>query len=64
MKIDAMVSGANLREVQRLAPLFEQAGFDGIWFTEGGRTAYLSCAAAALATNGITIHFAARGAPT
>jgi probable F420-dependent oxidoreductase len=55
MKIDAMVSGANLREVQRLAPLFEQAGFDGIWFTEGGRTAYLSCAAAALATETITI---------
>src|SRR6478735_6158674 len=55
MKIDAMVSGANLRDVQRLAPLFEQAGFDGIWFTEGGRTAYLSCAAAALATEKITI---------
>jgi probable F420-dependent oxidoreductase len=55
MKIDAMVSGANLREVQRLAPLFERAGFDGIWFTEGGRTAYLSCAAAALATTDITI---------
>jgi probable F420-dependent oxidoreductase len=35
--------------------LFEQAGFDGIWFTEGGRTAYLSCAAAALATQKITI---------
>jgi probable F420-dependent oxidoreductase len=50
-----MVSGANLREVQQLAPLFEQAGFDGIWFTEGGRTAYLSCTAAALATTGITI---------
>ena len=55
MKIDAMVSGANLRDVQRLAPLFEQAGFDGIWFTEGGRTAYLSCTAAALATTKITI---------
>ena len=55
MKIDAMVSGSNLREVQRLAPLFEQAGFDGIWFTEGGRTAYLSCTAAALATTKITI---------
>jgi probable F420-dependent oxidoreductase len=55
MKIDAMVSGANLRDVQRLAPMFEQAGFDGIWFTEGGRTAYLSCAAAALATTSITI---------
>jgi len=55
MKIDAMVSGANLRDVQRLSPLFEQAGFDGIWFTEGGRTAYLSCAAAALATTRVTI---------
>ena len=55
MKIDAMVSGANLRDVQRLAPRFEQAGFDGIWFTEGGRTAYLSCAAAALVTSTITI---------
>ena len=50
-----MVSGANLRDVQRMAAGFEQAGFDGIWFTEGGRTAYLSCTAAALATSSITI---------
>jgi probable F420-dependent oxidoreductase len=55
MKIDAMVSGANLHDVQRLAALFESAGFDGIWFTEGGRTAYLSCTAAALATSTVTI---------
>lgn len=55
MKIDAMLSGANLREVQELARLFEQAGFDGLWFTEGGRTGYLSCTAAALATERVEI---------
>ena len=30
MKIDALVSAANLRDVQRIAPMFEQAGFDVI----------------------------------
>jgi probable F420-dependent oxidoreductase len=55
MAIDCMTSGQRLREVQRLARDAEDAGFDALWFTEGGRTAYLGCTAAALATERITI---------
>jgi probable F420-dependent oxidoreductase len=35
--------------------LFEQAGFDGIWFTEGGRTAVPLVHCGGLATTNITI---------
>lgn len=55
MQLDAMMSGYGLRQVQTAAAAMEAAGFDGIWFTEGGRTAYLSCTAAALATSRLTI---------
>jgi len=44
-----MTTGANLRRVQQLARDAAAAGFSGLVFTEAGRTAYLSCAAAALA---------------
>ena len=46
-----MVTGQPLREVQRLARDAEHAGFSGLVVTEAGRTAYLSCAAAALASD-------------
>ena len=36
MKLDAMAMGLPLREAQRLAADIEEAGFSGLWFTEGG----------------------------
>ena len=44
-----MFMGAPLRRVQDLARDAEAAGFSGLVITESGRTAYLACAAAALA---------------
>ncbi len=55
MKLDAMAMGLPLREAQRLATDVEEAGFSGLWFTEGGRTAYLGATAAALATDHLDI---------
>jgi probable F420-dependent oxidoreductase len=49
MKVDLMTGGLPLRDAQTLAVDAERAGFDGMVVTEGGRTAYLTCAAAALA---------------
>lgn len=46
-----MVGGMPLRDVQQLAADAAAAGFDGLVVTETGRTAYLSCAAAALAAD-------------
>ena len=51
MKIDALVNAQPLETMQELARDFEAAGFDGLVITEGGRTAYLSCAAAALVSD-------------
>jgi probable F420-dependent oxidoreductase len=51
MKLDMMVSAAPLRQIQQLAKDAAAAGFDGLVITEAGRTAYLSCAAAALAAD-------------
>ena len=45
-----MTGPRELHTIQTLARDVERAGFSGITFTEGGRTAYLSVAAAALAT--------------
>lgn len=50
-----MASSLPLADMQRLAKRIEDSGLDGIWLTEGGRTAYLSCAAAALATERVTL---------
>ena len=55
MKLDAMAMGLPLREAQTLAADVERAGFAGLWFTEGGRTAYLGAAASALATTDLDI---------
>jgi probable F420-dependent oxidoreductase len=51
MQVDLMVTGGPLREVQRLATDAAGAGFSGLVVTEAGRTAFLSCAAAALAAD-------------
>ncbi len=45
-----MTGPRELHTIQTLARDVERAGFSGITFTEGGRTAYLSVAAAALVT--------------
>lgn len=51
MKLDLMTGGLPLRSVQHLARHARDAGFAGLVITEAGRTAYLSCAAAALAAD-------------
>ncbi len=51
MELDAMVNAAPLRQVQQVARDAAAAGFSGLVITEAGRTAYLSCAAAALAAD-------------
>ena len=50
MKVDALVNAQPLRRFQEIARDAEAAGFAGLTITEGGRTAYLSAAAAALVT--------------
>jgi probable F420-dependent oxidoreductase len=51
MRFDLMTTGLPLRRMQQLATDAERAGFSGLVVTESGRSAYLSCAAAALATD-------------
>jgi probable F420-dependent oxidoreductase len=50
MKVDLFVGGMRLQDVQTYAQRAEELGFGGMVMTEGGRTAYLSVAAAALAS--------------
>lgn len=49
MKVDVMTGGRSLRSMQEFARATKAAGFSGLVLTETGRTAYLACAAAALA---------------
>ena len=49
MKIDAFGSGLELHRASERARGMADAGFDGLWIAEAGRTAYLTCAATALA---------------
>lgn len=51
MKFDLMTGGLPLRRMQQLARDAEAAGFSGLVVTEAGRTAYLGCAAVALAAD-------------
>jgi probable F420-dependent oxidoreductase len=51
MEFDLMTGGLPLRRMQDLARDAEAAGFSGLVVTESGRTAYLGCAAAALAAD-------------
>ena len=49
MHVDVMLTPRPLQQMGPLARSVEASGIDGILFTEGGRTAYLSAAAAAVA---------------
>jgi probable F420-dependent oxidoreductase len=51
MFVDVMTGGLPLTRMQQLAKDTKDAGFSGLVITEGGRTAYLSAAAAALAAD-------------
>ena len=51
MKLDIMTGGLPLHVVQQLARHAADSGHSGLVITEAGRTAYLSCAAAALAAD-------------
>jgi probable F420-dependent oxidoreductase len=55
VKLDVMTTAAPLPQVQDLARAAHGAGIDGLVVTEAGRTAYLSCAAAALAAPGLDL---------
>ncbi len=50
MELDIMSGSMELNAMQRHAKAVEAAGFATMWLTESGRTAYLSAAAAGLAT--------------
>src|SRR5437867_4412676 len=63
MRLELMTTGAPLAQIQDLARDAAAAGFSGLVVTESGRTAYLACAAAALAADldistGIAVAFA------
>lgn len=51
MQLDVMTGGLPLRRIQDLARDVQRSGHAGLVVTEAGRTAYLSCAAAALAAD-------------
>jgi probable F420-dependent oxidoreductase len=51
MKLDAMSGGLPIRRIHELAREVQDTGFSGLWITEGGRSAYNLCTAAALATD-------------
>lgn len=53
--LDVMAAGQGLRELGATAAAAERAGFDGLWLTEGGRTAFGGATAAALSTSTLTI---------
>jgi probable F420-dependent oxidoreductase len=50
MKIDAFGSGLELHRAGERARDLARIGYDGLWLAEAGRTAYLTCAATALAS--------------
>ncbi|MCJ7437725.1 MAG: TIGR03617 family F420-dependent LLM class oxidoreductase [Acidimicrobiia bacterium] len=55
MKIDTIAMGRPLAQVPGLVREVEDCGFDGLWFTESGRTAYTGCTAAALTAERLDI---------
>ncbi len=55
MRVDVMTGGQSLVRAQQLARDAASAGFAGLVITEAGRTAYLQCAAVALADVDIDI---------
>lgn len=55
MKIDAFGSGLELHRAGERARACARLGYDGLWLAEAGRTAYLSCAASAMAAPGLDV---------
>ncbi|HEY4334021.1 MAG TPA: TIGR03617 family F420-dependent LLM class oxidoreductase, partial [Ilumatobacteraceae bacterium] len=55
MRVDVMTFPRALHEMGEVARDIEAAGFGGVVFTEGGRTAYLSAAVTATAAPALTI---------
>ncbi len=55
MRVDVMTVPRSLREMGPLAQRTQQVGFDGMLFTEGGRTAYPAVTASALAAPGLEL---------
>ncbi|MHB8439147.1 MAG: TIGR03617 family F420-dependent LLM class oxidoreductase [Acidimicrobiales bacterium] len=55
MRVHLMSFGMPLRRAQALAAEAERAGFDGVVVTEGGRSAYLTLGAMALATERLAL---------
>lgn len=55
MELDIIAHPRPLREMATHAKQVEEAGLGSIWVTEAGRTAYLGCTAAALATDRLQI---------
>jgi probable F420-dependent oxidoreductase len=55
VKLDVMSGGLPIRQMHTVAAEIEDAGFAGAWITEGGRSAYNQCTAAALATEHLEI---------
>jgi probable F420-dependent oxidoreductase len=55
MELDIIAHPRKLQDMQVHAKMVEDTGFGSIWLTEGARTAYLSCAAAGLATDRLQI---------
>jgi probable F420-dependent oxidoreductase len=55
MKLDTIAMGRPMTQIPALVGDVEAAGFDGLWFTESGRSAYTGCIAAALAARDLDI---------
>ena len=55
MHVDVMLTPQPLQRMDGTARALQTAGFDGILFTEAGRTAYLSAAVAAAAAPGLEL---------
>jgi len=55
MHVDVMTFPGPLRQIGEVARDVAAAGFDGVLFTEGGRTAYLSAGAVAVAVPGLHV---------
>jgi probable F420-dependent oxidoreductase len=55
LKLDAMSGGLPIRRIHDLAREVQDTGFSGLWLTEGGRSAYNLCTAAALSTTDLDL---------
>ncbi len=55
MELDIIAHPSTLAGSQDHARQVEAAGFGGVWWTDGGKSAYLACTASALATDQLQI---------